>query len=316
MIRAFFVVACLGLATAPAWADSRAEAIVLFEQGQAEMKAGRYDVACQVFSQSLALYPDSGTKGSLARCFEKVGKLASAWLLWRELAATAPSSPLRADASKQAERLEPEVPKYILRVELPVPGMVVTVNGLRSGVSGVPVPVDVGQVVVVANAPGYSEWKASVAAEVGKTVPIDVPRLTFASPVEEVAPLPPPMPPLRDPGSGRRIVGLAITGLGVANLVGGTVFGLSARSKYADAKDVCGGTIAACDPNRVSESQDLVDIARRNANVSSILFAVGGAATIAGAVIWLTAPSASEGQLSLGGMVAPGVGGAVLSGRF
>ena len=109
MIRWIAVIAIVCGLASNAFGDPRAEAILLFEQGSKEMKAGNYAKACESFKQSLRLYTDSGTKGSLARCYEKLGKLASSWLLWRELADTAGGAELRKDAAKQAERLDPKV---------------------------------------------------------------------------------------------------------------------------------------------------------------------------------------------------------------
>src|SRR5215471_8648002 len=93
-----------GLRTAAA--DSHAEAVVLFDQGIKDMKAGQLDKACPELQASLALVKDSGTKGALARCHGLAGRIASAWLLWRELSDTAPSAELRGDAAAQAGKLE------------------------------------------------------------------------------------------------------------------------------------------------------------------------------------------------------------------
>src|SRR6185436_9902315 len=104
------------LAAAPAQADPHAEAVVLFDQGIKDMKAGRLDKACPELQASLDLVKDSGTKGALARCHGLAGRVASAWLLWRELADTAPTAALRRDAAAQATKLEPRLPKYTIKL--------------------------------------------------------------------------------------------------------------------------------------------------------------------------------------------------------
>src|ERR1044071_6115425 len=129
---AVLVVLALGFAAfgaSAAVADSHAEPVVLFDQGIKDMKAGRLDKACAELQSSLDLVKDSGTKGALARCHGLAGRLASAWLLWRELTDTAPTAELRADAAAQATRLEPRLPRYTIRVASPTPGLVIQING-------------------------------------------------------------------------------------------------------------------------------------------------------------------------------------------
>src|SRR5882724_11320571 len=108
-------------------ADPKAEAVVLFDQGIQDLKAGRLDKACPELQASLQLVKDSGTKGALARCLGRSGRIASAWLLWRELSDTAPTAELRADAAAQAGRLEHRLPRYALKLAGPTPGLVVQV---------------------------------------------------------------------------------------------------------------------------------------------------------------------------------------------
>lgn len=295
MIRGLVIAACLVVVPARAHADARAEAILLFDQGHAAMKAGKYAEACRAFERSDSIYPDSGTRGSLARCYEKLDRLASSWLLWRELADTAPSAALRKDAGRQAARLEPKVPKYILVVPKGTPGMTLTINGAAAAVTGLPVPVDAGKVIAVASAAGYAGWKSELTAVDGKTITIEIPVLEPIPIVDtRPPPPPPPMPKPIDPGAGRRRAAFIAGGVGIATLVGGTVFGLRARGTFGDAEDTCGGDIDRCDPSRLAVAQAQVDDARGQATVSTVMFAIGGAAVVTGAVLWLTAPRATE----------------------
>src|SRR5262247_2174610 len=119
------VAAAVASAAAPAFADSHAEAVVLFDQGIKDMKAGRLDKACPELQASLDLVKDSGTKGALARCHSLSGRVASAWLLWRELADTAPTRELRADAAAQATRLEARLPRYTIKLASGAPKLTV-----------------------------------------------------------------------------------------------------------------------------------------------------------------------------------------------
>src|SRR6185295_17695190 len=103
--------------------------VALFDDGIKNLKAGNYEKACKSLAASLALVPDSGTRGSLARCYSQLGKVASSWLLWRELADMAPSPDLRADAAAQARKLEPRLAKYVVKLARTTAGLAITFDG-------------------------------------------------------------------------------------------------------------------------------------------------------------------------------------------
>jgi hypothetical protein len=177
VIRALVV--WLILAPSLAHADAHDEAVVLFDQAMKDMKAGDYTKACKGFAISLERWPDSGTKGSLAICYTSLGKVATAWQLWRELSDTAPTPQLRADAIKKAQKLEGRLPHYVAKLKAPTPGLVVTVNGGRIDPSlGVPVPIDPGKLTVTAEAVGYDSWTQDLTAAESQTTTIEVPQLT------------------------------------------------------------------------------------------------------------------------------------------
>ncbi|MEO8701714.1 MAG: hypothetical protein ABI867_16830 [Kofleriaceae bacterium] len=316
MIRRLAIAAAIVCAATPVLADSKSEAILLFDQGIKEMKAGNFAKACKSFEDSNARIPDSGTKGSLAKCYEKLGKLASSWVLWRELADTAPTNDLRRDAAAQAAKLEPKVPKYVVKVTGPTPRLTLVVNGRPAGVTEMPVPIDAGPVVAIASAQGYVDWKGETTATEGGTVVIEIPALVAAK-VDIVGPEPKkPIVVDASKRKKRQLVGTIITGAGVAAIVVGGVFGAKARSKFADAKKTCGGSIDDCFADRVAEAQGQVDDARSAANLSSIMFGGGGALVVTGAIIILTAPAAEKRGVALAPIAAPRTAGLSLSGRF
>jgi hypothetical protein len=161
-----------------AHADSHTEAVALFDQGMKDMKAGDYAKACKELAASLEKVQDSGTKGSLAICYGHLGKTASAWLLWRALADTSTAKDLRDDAAKRAAALEAKVPKFIVKLKATIPGLVVEINGDKVDPTlGVAVPIDPGQLLVEAIAPGYTKWSAELQATEGQTTTIEVPAL-------------------------------------------------------------------------------------------------------------------------------------------
>lgn len=174
------VLACAPLVAPVAHAEAPPQATALFDQGIKDMRAGNTELACKELAASLAAYPDSGTKGALAECYTKLGKLASAWSLWRDLADTAPSRELRADAAARAKKLEPRMPKFQLRLAAPLAAQeVVTVAGHRVVDPTLPValPLDPGPFTVAASAPGYATWTATFQAQEGDTTTVAIPAL-------------------------------------------------------------------------------------------------------------------------------------------
>jgi hypothetical protein len=314
------------VAARPALADPHAEAVVLFDQGIKDMRAGRLDKACPELQASLDLVKDSGTKGALARCHGLAGRLASAWLLWRELSDTAPTAELRADAAAQAARLEPRLPRYTIQIAGPSPRLVVQING-RKVSAGVPiaVPIDPGKVSITASERDGDRvvsdaWKHEYTAVEGQTLTIEIPALApTREPIVEPRP-PSPRPVGPDQAAERRhtrhVIALVIGGVALGAAGGGAAFGFDARSKYREAKQLCGGVVAECIPEQVGRSQQRVDAARTAATRSNILFGAAGAAAIAATIVWVTAPSPERKGIALIPAVDPASIGVALTGAF
>jgi tetratricopeptide (TPR) repeat protein len=317
MIRAALIAVVLAGSTV-AHADAKSEAILLFDQGIKEMKAGQFEKACNSFERSIATYSDSGTKGSLARCYEKLGRLASSWKLWRELADLAPSGDLRRDAAAQAAKLEPKIGRYVIKLTNPPPDLAVTINGSPTKLTDVPVPIDAGGVIVRAYAAGRKDWSTELSATDGGVLTIEIPELAKVEVVRKEPELivkPPPPPP--PPSHTRKYVGLGLIGVGTGAIVVGTVFGFKANSAFQDAQDLCGGSVDNCIADRVGDAQTKVDDARSAGTLSTVMFVAGGAAAATGLVLYLTAPKATETrQLTVRPLATPSTAGVVLSGRF
>jgi hypothetical protein len=71
--------------TAPAAPAPREDPDALFERGNTLMDQGKNEEACPLFARSLELDPSLGTRVNLAICYEKIGKLGSAYRLFREV---------------------------------------------------------------------------------------------------------------------------------------------------------------------------------------------------------------------------------------
>ncbi len=305
-------------------ADPKAEAIVLFDQGIKDMKAGRLDKACPELEASLKLVKDSGTKGALARCHGLAGRIASSWLLWRELSDTAPTQDLRADAAAHAIKLEPRLPRYTIKLAGATPGLTVRVNGRPVAIQvPVAVPIDPGPIIVLAQGRDgeraiTQSWRGDYTAVEGETLTIEVPAL---EPLVASEPAPAPAFPGIDPEwAGRRhrrhVIALVLGGGAVGAAAAGALFGFDARSKYDDAKQICGGAIARCAPEQVAIAQRRVDASRTAALASDVLFGASGALAIAAAIVWFTAPSLESGTVVLAPSAGHGQLGVAITGAF
>src|SRR5262249_46092864 len=106
---------------------------------------------------------------------------------------------------------------------------------------------------------------------------------------------------------------LVVMGAGVVGLGVGTLFALSAKSRYDDSLNHCDRTNHdLCDPQGVSTRND----ARSAGNVATAALGGGAAAVVVGGVVWLTAPSGARPTSAASVVVAPTLGGAVVRGAW
>ncbi len=282
--------------------DNRARAQQLFDSALVDAEAGRFAAACPKFQASQDADPKPSTLLNLASCYEKNGQTASAWGAFREaegLARKAGRADWETTARARAEALEPKLLR--LTVQVPeasrVPGLVVTRDGTRvsMGELGVGIPVDAGEHVIAASAPGRAPWETrSTVKESGS---VTVPLLEPLPEAPSLAPAP-VVPPVDDrpvaPVSWwtpLRTTGVVVAGVGVASLITGTIVGIVAKGKYDDAKGQCTNGTQSCPTSAVSDS----DAAYGLATGATVVFVVGALAAAGGvALVLLTPPGAAE----------------------
>lgn len=321
-----------GVGTVAAQPDpqKKAAAEAAFRQGK-ELIETDVPAACAAFKQSMALDPQFGTQYNLALCYDKLGRLASAWGELTELAARDTNPARRADAEKRARALEPRLVRLLIVVKERHPGLkLLRDDSDVTAFMGVATPVDPGKSVLAASAPGFRPWSLEVTlAGEGTVVTVDVPAL-------EPAPAPPPgdgdgggrdvfrtpvpAPPPVDRGPARRRLGLIVGGSGAVVLGVGAVFGVMAGGAFDEARELCGGDVEDCRGDTAAAA-DKVDRARGSALVANVAVGVGAAAVITGAVLYLTAPSSPravgpERATRLEPVLGPGQAGLVVRGRF
>src|SRR5579883_136464 len=271
----------------------------LFYRARELMNQGDYALACPKLEQALALAPDgSGIKFNLAFCYEHVGKVASAWGLFLDVANVeklAGHADREQAARSSADALASRVPHLTLEVGEPLPGLTITRGGVQveRAMWGSRLPVDPGDYEVRASAPTRVAWTTRVHLDEGSEVSLSVPKL---------APAPAPPPPAAHDAPAHAATGFAswswqrksavvLGGAGVLAVATGTVFALVSMGEYSDANaSYCDAATNRCsDPRGVTLRQH----ALTHGDVATGAFVGGGAALAAGAVLWLVAPSRS-----------------------
>jgi tetratricopeptide (TPR) repeat protein len=297
--------------------SDKAAAEALFDRGLSLLKEGKYQEACERLEQSQAIERGIGTMLYLAECYEKIGRSASAWALFREAASSAQAAGQseRAEAGRRrAEKLEKGLSR--LTVQVPssnrVPGLTVQDNGsaLLAGVWGVALPVDPGVHRIEASAPGYTPWSSEVKVEDrAASAELSVP-LLVKDPNAAVAVVPAAGAAASQAGAGAaatssaptqaaskpermstaRIAAIALGAAGVVGIIVGAATGGVAMSKKSDYEDYQKANDGECNAGCRAASQD----AHNLGNVSTAMWAVGGALLAGGLVTFFVAPKYAE----------------------
>lgn len=302
----------------------------LFNQGRDLVKANQWADACPKFEASLRYDPVLGTRLNLATCYEHIGKLASAWGLYREsieLARKAGDTKRAEYAQKQATALEPRLPKLAISAPANAPtGLVVKRDDtpVDAGALGVALYVDPGTHSVTASAPGFEAATLSVTVTEGKTETIAIPALV-ARPVppavagKSTEPGDAPVDTAPVPRSPRRTyAAIGLGGAGVIAIGVGLVFGAKASSKWSDAKKLCGSDVVCSNPDDFNQSKKLISDGRSAGNIATGLVIGGLAAGAAGAVVWFWPRPAEHSTATAHLVPVPHDGGAglALTGTF
>ena len=292
-----------------------AGARALFVEGRKLADAGHYPEACLKFEESLRLDPGVGTTFNLADCQEHLGRTASAWQRFLEVAAATrhDGQTERARAAQaRADALEPRLARLVISVSAPAPGLVVERDGLAVGAAvwDTPVPVDPGPHVIEARAPGRRVWsQRTTVPDARATVVIAVPALEVSPPALSVAPAtvasratqPSLSAPAVAPARRWSRPVIALGALGVAGLASGVFFAVRFDSANDQAKALC--VIApnnlCLNTDEMNRHQGFVDDARRDRVLAFVSAGVGTAALLSAAYLWLRPRRAPDARLSM-----------------
>lgn len=276
------------LAPSPASAQDIAAAEALFNKGVEEIKAGNFKDACPAIAESQKLDPRPGTQYTLAECYARWGKTATAYVTFEDFLRTVNALPNSqraryADRVKNSEskkvELKPNIPELTIRLPNGAPaGLRITRDNLEitPPMLGLSLPVDPGphKVVVELNGKPPAELDISLSPGERKTLEVPVPGMQKKAPDTDNG----------KPGKGRVVATYATLGIGAAGVILGGVTGGLALSEKHKADHECP------DFNCTPAGLDSVQNGRSLARVSTIGFAVGGAGLAAGLILFLTRP--------------------------
>jgi hypothetical protein len=314
------VAVLLGAPAARAQSTDLAAAQGLFDEAKQLVAEGKMAEACPKFLASFKFDAKPGTAVNLADCYEKTGKIASAWARYLEaeaLAQRAGQPEREVYAREHAAALEPKISRLGITAPTAPPGLEVRRDGvvLDAAILGTAVPVDPGTHLVEARAPGKKPWSRTVEiALVAGRVAVEIPPLEDSAPVTmegarppAVGPVvpgapPPPAAPAR--AFPRKALGLAAIGVGGAGVLVGAITGGLAVAKHGSLAATCTGGVCVNQGSALDSYHAL-------GTASDVGLFAGGALAVTGIVLVATAPRASAApQAWVAPVVGPGFAGA------
>jgi hypothetical protein len=279
-----FLLVALAAPSALAEPHDAAAAEALFRQGREAADAGDHAKACEKFKESNRLDPALGTVFNIADCEEKLGRLATAWQLFQEVAQRLPAGDERQGIAKQRARaLEPRLPKLAIRLAATAPaGTQVQRDDVELGAASLdtPLPVDPGPHSVTATAPDHEPRRFEVTLREAESQTIDVePGAKRATNlVAEVT-------SDQAPSSSQRTVGYVLGGVGLVGLAVGTVAGVMVLERKSTVDDNCDAA-KRCN----TEGFDAAESGRTLGIVTTAGLVVGALGVASGAYLILSSP--------------------------
>jgi hypothetical protein len=334
VIRLAFVLATLMLAPR-AFSQSEEEvagARSAATGGAKAFESGQYAQAIDLFSRAESLVHAPPHLLYLARSHAKLGHLVAAQEAYlkitrEKLAGDAPDAfkDAQAKAREELAALEPRIPSLTITLKGEgAEGAVVTMDDVKvpAALVGVPHPVDPGQHELVASGNGVKSQPANVSLAEGAKQSVE---LTLEPAPGATAPGEPAAGGSESGaidtgaapsgGNGMRIGAYVALGVGVVGLAAGTVFALSAKSKFNDADAICNLPNGACPPNRQADVQKLDDDGKSAKTLATVGFVVGGVGLATGVTL-LILSGKHEQEQAAGIRPWVGLGSAGVSGRF
>ncbi len=297
-------------------ANDSVAAQALFDEAKQMMVEGRYTAACPKFAESQQADPGLGTQFHLADCWQHVGRMASAWALFRDVESQAHA---RGEMGRErvahdrAAALEPFLPRLVIQPHAgdATPGLSIRRDGVEIGREqwGAAVPIDPGTHAIAVYVSGKQPWGTAVEVPMdGKTVTVDVPAvatLPNAVPIAAASPSRPGTAPgspgvasmmpetpsspettvVENRGGVQRGIGWVLVGAGAVGIGSAAYFTTQWLSYRNQADPHCAGNL--CDP----VGTQLRDNGTTQGHAAIIAGGGGALALIVGVVLVATAPA-------------------------
>jgi hypothetical protein len=315
--------------------NNEAIAESLFIEGKQLFSEQKYAEACQKLAQSHKADPAGGTVLLLAMCYERQGRIASAWAKYSEALAVARKDG-RADRVAKAQESIDALTPQLAHATVTLSPEAQQTQGMEFELDDVKipllidakVPVDPGVHRLVVRAEGFEPWTHEFQiAERGELVTITVPALKHQATEEPRPPdvaFPPrqvdvsrrteplTQPPALEPRSSgtTRTLGWVIGGVGLATAGVGGYFALKAKSLSSDANDRCPARDCAY-ADAVDKNHDALD----RAKVSTWFVGFGAAALVAGGAMVIFG-GAHGPTVTTTAMALPDGGALTISGKY
>ncbi len=280
---------------------------LLFNRAMELAADGRVGEACPMFVQSLRLDPAMGTRYRLAECYEKTNRREAAYRLYREVTDEARREGMhdRENLSRlRSEALSAVLARLVVWVPPEVretPELRVTLDGTtldRAAWTGEALPVDLGEHVLEAMAPGRKPYRRIVPV-IDTFVPVEVSVPSLRSEVD--APLEPRPVETTNPDAGQQGADTS------ARPAAALVLGLGGAGAFIAGVGIGGVALAT---GGLSES---------TRTTAAVGVGLGGLGIVAAGVWWLVTPSTKRAG-GVSSAILPSVGplggGLSVVGRF
>lgn len=293
-------------------ATDMAAARALGQEGVKLADTGNCQDAIERLSRAEKLFHAPTTLGRLGECQVQLGKIVDGTenlnkVVRESLAPGAPAAFVQ--AQERAKKVLAEAKPKIAKLKIAVAGpqdvaWTVKVDGEPMPLANLNTnrPMDPGEHVVEATAPGYKTARAKVTLPEGgndsvaltleadpnapkaEPTPAPAPVVTVPQPSQQQeTPLAKPTQPQEPPN---RLPAYVALGVGVVGVGVGSVFGLMAASKKSDLEAACKDRV--CGPDQ----QDNIDTGKTFGTVSTVGFVIGAVGLVAGAYLYLTSGNA------------------------
>jgi len=296
--------ALLWASSSAAQSREKAAAVALFDEAHKLVEAGNFADACPKYAESNRLDPQLGALLHLADCYERQGRLASAWSTFREAEEIAEkrADPRQQTAHARALTLDGKVSRLTILVPSAsaVEGMLITRNGVEIGPAqfGTAVPVDPGVHHVRATAPGMRAQQQDIS--VGEQGDQKTLRLSAFQPEPQSQrngsghansiPMDHSAPPVRPNWRTPTLIGafsLSAVGVGI-----GVAFQVVRSSKIDERNAIC-PTSRNCTAQDQRDIDGLTGAARAAGKISVGSFIAGGVMLLGGVSLFALTSSSN-----------------------